>query len=179
MHRTESCDDRTWWCSAPPSWAARDAAKFGAVLDRAALDRFGFFEELHGRLDSAQSKIKGIYLAGSCQAPMDIQRAISQGMAAAGYVLSGLAEGKKLEIEPITASVDEDAVLGMPDLRRRVPVQGHRLSPETETSRECAALPRLRHLRGGLPGGRHQGQPLHQRTDSCGNRGRPAMTELD
>ena len=33
-------------------------------------------------------------------------------MAAAGYVLSGLAEGKKLMIEPITASVDEGACSG-------------------------------------------------------------------
>ena len=71
-------------------------------------DAFGFFEELHGRTDSAQSKVKGIYIAGACQAPMDIQKAVNQGMAAAGYVLSGLAEGRKLEIDPITAWVDDE-----------------------------------------------------------------------
>ncbi len=75
-------------------------------------DRFGFFEELHGRLDAAQSKIKGIYLAGTCQGPMDVQLAALQGMAAAGYILSGLATGKKLEIEPITAAVNEDLCAG-------------------------------------------------------------------
>ena len=71
-------------------------------------DAFGFFEELHGRTDSAQSKVKGIYIAGACQAPMDIQKAVNQGMASAGYVLSGLAEGRKLEIDPITAWVDDE-----------------------------------------------------------------------
>ena len=72
------------------------------------LDAFGFFEELHGRTDSAQSKVKGIYIAGACQAPMDIQKAVNQGMASAGYVLSGLAEGRNLEIDPITAWVDDE-----------------------------------------------------------------------
>jgi len=78
----------------------------------AAPDRFGFFQELHGKLDAAQSKVRGIYLAGACQSPMDIRGAIGQGMAAAGYILSGLAEGKKLRIEPITAAVDEEACSG-------------------------------------------------------------------
>ena len=83
----------------------------GGMLD-VTLDRFGFFEELHGRMDAAQSKIKGVYLAGACQAPMDIQKAVLQGMAATGYVLSNLAEGRKIEIEPITASVDEERCAG-------------------------------------------------------------------
>ena len=86
----------------PALTGAADAADLSRLLG-ATLDRFGFFAELHGRMDSAQSGIKGIYVAGACQAPMDISRAVSQGMSAAGYVLSGLADGKKLEIQPITA----------------------------------------------------------------------------
>jgi heterodisulfide reductase subunit A len=39
---------------------------------------------------------------------MDIRSAVGQGMAAAGYILSGLADGRKLEIEPIVAEVDSD-----------------------------------------------------------------------
>ncbi len=76
------------------------------------MDPFGFFQELHGRLDAEQSKVRGIYLAGTCQSPMDIRGAIGQGMAVAGYVLSGLADGKKLKIEPITAAVNEAACSG-------------------------------------------------------------------
>lgn len=77
-----------------------------------AQDRFGFFEELHSRMDSSQSKIKGIYLAGTCQSPMDIQKAMNQAMAAAGYVLSSLVAGRKLEINPITAVIDSDRCSG-------------------------------------------------------------------
>ncbi|MBI5847000.1 MAG: CoB--CoM heterodisulfide reductase iron-sulfur subunit A family protein [Nitrospirae bacterium] len=84
---------------------AEESGKLGEVLETAR-DSSGFFEELHGRLDSAQSKIKGIFLAGTCQSPMDIQKAMSQGMAAAGYVLSGLVTGRKLEIQPVNAEVD-------------------------------------------------------------------------
>lgn len=90
---------------------ADKSGQLSRILE-AAQDRFGFFEELHGRMDSSQSKIKGIYLAGTCQSPMDIQKAMSQGMAASGYVLSGLVAGRKLEINPITAVIDSDRCSG-------------------------------------------------------------------
>ena len=88
-----------------------ESGKLGAILE-AAQDKFGFFEELHGRLDSSQSKIKGVYLAGTCQSPMDIQKTMSQGMAVAGYILSGLVAGRKLEIKPITAVIDAERCSG-------------------------------------------------------------------
>lgn len=90
---------------------AAGSGKLGDILE-AALDKFGFFEELHGRMDSAQSKMRGIYLAGTCQSPMDIQKSMNQGMAAAGYILSGLVAGRKFEIKPITAAVDSDRCSG-------------------------------------------------------------------
>ncbi|MBZ0155726.1 MAG: CoB--CoM heterodisulfide reductase iron-sulfur subunit A family protein [Alphaproteobacteria bacterium] len=89
----------------------KEANALGALLE-AAHDRFGFFEELHGRMDSAQSTIKGVYLAGTCQAPMDIQKAMNQGMAVAGYTLSGLVAGRKIEINPLAALVDADRCSG-------------------------------------------------------------------
>ncbi len=85
---------------------APDAAGLSQMLE-VTRDKLGFMEEMHGRLHSSQSKIKGIYLAGTCQAPMDLQKTLSMGTAAAGYILSELVEGRKLEINPITASVDE------------------------------------------------------------------------
>jgi len=80
----------------------------GAVAQLLELDtdEHGFLEELHGRMDSARSKVRGIYLAGTCQGPMDIQKAVNQGLAASGYVLSGLVPGRQLAIEPVTAAVD-------------------------------------------------------------------------
>jgi len=85
---------------------SESSKRLAAVLDL-PLDRLGFFAELHGRADSAQSKRKGFYLAGACQAPMDIGNSISRGMAAAGYVLAGLVKGRELELEPVVACVDE------------------------------------------------------------------------
>jgi len=90
----------------PAVTGPEDGARLGRILD-APSDRFGFFEELHGIMDAVQSTTRGIYLAGACQGPMDIQQSAARGMAAAGHILSGLAPGRKLDVEPITASVDE------------------------------------------------------------------------
>jgi heterodisulfide reductase subunit A len=84
-----------------------DAASLSRLLD-APCDRFGFFQSLHPRLDVAQSPVKGVYLAGACQAPMDIQAAAARGVAAAGHVLAGLSGDRKLEIDPISAMVLEE-----------------------------------------------------------------------
>ncbi len=85
--------------------------RLGELFDLSP-DREGFYEELHGRLDSSKSKIKGVFIAGACQSPMDIAGAMNQGMAAAGYMLSGLVEGRKLEVQPATASVDAERCSG-------------------------------------------------------------------
>jgi heterodisulfide reductase subunit A len=95
----------------PAVVAGEGAGQLGVLLDTPR-DEFGFFEELHGRLAATESKIKGIYLAGACQSPMDIQKAASQGMASAGSVLSGLVPGRKLTIEPITAWIEDDRCSG-------------------------------------------------------------------
>jgi heterodisulfide reductase subunit A len=88
-----------------------DTEKLGTVFE-AARDKYGFFEALHDKMDSTQSTIKGVYIAGTCQSPMDIQKAISQGMAAAGYILSSLIPGRKLELEPVTASINPEKCSG-------------------------------------------------------------------
>jgi len=88
-----------------------DTAALAAVLD-VGRDRFGFFEERHSRTDAVQSTTRGIFIAGACQSPMDIQGAMDQGVAAAGQVLSGLVPGRKLEISPVTAAVNPERCSG-------------------------------------------------------------------
>ncbi|MBU0674290.1 MAG: CoB--CoM heterodisulfide reductase iron-sulfur subunit A family protein [Proteobacteria bacterium] len=95
----------------PPVVPTTDAPQLSAILE-ANRDRDGFFEPLGDRLDSAQSTVKGIYLAGNCQHPGDIREAVNQGMAAAGYVLSGLVEGRNLQVSPVVAVVDQDICSG-------------------------------------------------------------------
>ncbi|NTV15175.1 MAG: CoB--CoM heterodisulfide reductase iron-sulfur subunit A family protein [Desulfobulbaceae bacterium] len=95
----------------PPLVPGRDVGPLAELLDLAR-DRAGFFEEAGERLDSASSKIKGIYLAGSCQNPGDIREAVNQGLAAAAYVMAGLVEGRNLAISPVVAEVDQKRCSG-------------------------------------------------------------------
>jgi heterodisulfide reductase subunit A len=90
---------------------AEGADTLSRLLD-VSRDPFGFYRELHGRTDAAQSTMKGVYLAGSCQEPMDIRSAMLEGMASVGHTLAGLQPGRMMEIEPITAEVDETRCSG-------------------------------------------------------------------
>jgi heterodisulfide reductase subunit A len=95
----------------PPLVPGRDTGPLSNLLE-VSRDRAGFFEESGERLDSASSKIKGVYLAGSCQNPGDIREAVNQGMAAAAYVMAGLVEGRNLAISPVVAEVDQKLCSG-------------------------------------------------------------------
>ena len=90
---------------------AEGTGRLSALLD-VSRDSFGFYRELHGRMDAVQSTMKGVYLAGSCQEPMDIRSAMLEGMAGVGHILAGLQPGRTIEIEPITAEVDETRCAG-------------------------------------------------------------------
>lgn len=117
----------------------KDAERLGAMLD-VSLDRFGFFEELHGRMDTSRSKIRGVYLAGACQAPTDIQRATSQGMAASGYILSELVEGRKIELDPLFASVYPEKCSGCKVCMKVCPYRAISFDAENEVSVVNAVL---------------------------------------
>lgn len=95
-----------------PAIVPSEGTRRTAELLELDTDRNGFIDELHGRMDSARSKMRGIYLAGTCQAPMDIQKTINQSMAATGYMLSALVPGRKLAVEPVTATVDPERCSG-------------------------------------------------------------------
>ena len=103
-------------------------------------DSFGFFRELHGRTDAAQSTIKGIYLAGACQEPMDIRSAMLEGMAAVGHTLAGLQPGRTIEIEPITAEVDENGCAGCRLCLSVCPYHAISFNSEQNTSHVNAVL---------------------------------------
>jgi heterodisulfide reductase subunit A len=69
--------------------------------------RDGFFSEGHTKLAPVSTNIEGIFIAGCAQGPKDIQSSVSQGAAAAGQVLSLLVPGRKLELDVMTAEIDE------------------------------------------------------------------------
>ena len=71
----------------------------------------GFFQEAHAKLRPLETPSDGIYLAGTAQGPKDITDSAAMGSAAAAKAAIPLARGK-VEIEPITAMVDEDLCSG-------------------------------------------------------------------
>jgi heterodisulfide reductase subunit A len=95
-----------------PAIIPSDGSKRLAELLDVGLDRHGFFDELHGRVDASKSKVRGIFLAGTCQAPMDIGRAMTQAAAAAGLIMAAVVPGRKLPIEAIHAEVDANRCSG-------------------------------------------------------------------
>lgn len=103
-------------------------------------DRFGFFEEMHDRVDVASSKLRGIYLAGTCQAPMDIQRSTLQGVAAAGLILAGLPEGRELEVDPVCAEITAERCSGCRVCNAVCPYQAIAFDPASGKSTINAVL---------------------------------------
>ena len=69
----------------------------------------GFFAEGHTKLAPVSTNMEGIFIAGCSQGPKDIQSSIAQGAASAGHVLSLLVPGRKLELDLMTAEIDENA----------------------------------------------------------------------
>lgn len=95
-----------------PPVIPNDDSRVLAKLFELKRDRQGFLEELHDLTDSSRSRIKGIFVAGTCQSPMDIQHSMTQGLSAAGGILSELVEGRKIDISPIHAQVDAELCSG-------------------------------------------------------------------
>lgn len=67
-------------------------------------DRYNFFTEAHPKLRPVETTSAGIFLAGTCQGPMDIPEAVSQASASACKVLV-LFANEQIERSPIVAKV--------------------------------------------------------------------------
>jgi heterodisulfide reductase subunit A len=71
----------------------------------------GFFLERHVKLDPIATLTDGIFIVGCCQSPKDIPDTVAQASAGAAEALALISQGK-VEIEPITAFVDEEICSG-------------------------------------------------------------------
>ena len=90
---------------------ARDTSRLSEML-LITTGGDGFFAEGHTKLAPVSTNIEGVFIAGCCQGPKDIQGSVAQGAAAAGQVLSALVPGRKLELDVITAEADENSCAG-------------------------------------------------------------------
>jgi len=87
-----------------------DATEFSRLL-HLTLSGDGFFLEAHPKLRPVDTFVNGIFIAGCCQGPKDIQDTVSQAGAAASRAATILSQ-EELEIDPLIAMVDEDVCTG-------------------------------------------------------------------
>ena len=71
----------------------------------------GWYTERHPKLDPVATMTDGIFVAGVCQGPKDIPASVAQGAAAAARV-SGMITKGKVMIEPVVATINEEACSG-------------------------------------------------------------------
>lgn len=94
----------------PAMMPRTDATVFSRLL-HLTLSGDGFFLEAHPKLRPVDTFVNGIFIAGCCQGPKDIQDTVSQASAAASRAATILSQ-EELEIDPLIAMVDEDACTG-------------------------------------------------------------------
>ena len=76
-----------------------------------------FLLEVHPKLRPVEPAVNGVYLAGTCQAPMDITEAASAAGAAAVKAGALLNRGY-VELQPFVAKVDADKCIGAGDCQK-------------------------------------------------------------
>lgn len=87
-----------------------DAIELAQKL-RIPYDKYGFYTELHPKLQPVESVTKGIFLTGSCSFPKDIPDSVAMSGAAAAGVCSVLSRDE-LIVEPKIATVDDERCTG-------------------------------------------------------------------
>jgi len=74
-------------------------------------DKDGWFIESHPKLDPVATTTEGVYIAGCCQSPKDINESVAQARAAAARILGKIAKGR-LEVDAVFAEVNQDDCSG-------------------------------------------------------------------
>jgi heterodisulfide reductase subunit A len=70
-----------------------------------SVDKDGFYQEAHPKLQPVETFSAGVYLAGACQGPRDIPDSVAQASAAAVKVL-GVFSKTELATEPMISEID-------------------------------------------------------------------------
>ncbi|MHC1635473.1 MAG: 4Fe-4S binding protein, partial [Candidatus Methanospirareceae archaeon] len=87
-----------------------ETAKISSIL-KLSRKKSGFFLEAHPKLRPVDTLTDGIFLAGCCQYPKDIQDSVAQASATASRACIILSK-KEIEIEGIVATVDRMKCVG-------------------------------------------------------------------
>jgi len=99
----------------------------------------GWYTERHPKLDPVATMTDGVFVAGACQGAKDIPASVAQGAAAAARVQGMITKGQVM-IEPIVASINEDACSGCRICNTMCPYNAIEYDAEKEVSRVITAL---------------------------------------
>jgi heterodisulfide reductase subunit A len=99
----------------------------------------GFFTERHPKLDPVATMTEGIFIAGACQGPKDIPDSVVQGAAAAARVAGLISQGT-IMLEPVRASINEEACSGCRICNDLCPYNAIVFHEETKLSEVITAL---------------------------------------
>ena len=99
----------------------------------------GWYTERHPKLDPVATMTDGLFVAGVCQGPKDIPASVAQGAAAAARVQGMITKGEVM-IEPIVASINEEACSGCRICNNMCPYNAIEFDEEKEVSRVITAL---------------------------------------
>lgn len=102
----------------------------------------GFLQEVHPKLRPVEVATAGIFLAGTCQAPMDAGEAAACAQASASKASSVLTKGY-VELDPFVAEVDQEACKGAGHCVSACPVEGAVVLEEGENGKKAVVTPAL------------------------------------
>jgi heterodisulfide reductase subunit A2 len=99
----------------------------------------GWYTERHPKLDPVATMTDGVFVAGVCQGPKDIPASVAQGAAAAARVQGMITKGEVM-IEPIVASITEEACSGCKICNTMCPYNAIEFDDQKNLSHVISAL---------------------------------------
>lgn len=106
---------------------------------KCAIGYNSFLLEVHPKLRPVELAVSGVFLAGTCQGPMDVTEASAAAAAAAAKAASLIAQGT-IEMDPFIAQVNEDLCTGCQTCLSVCPYEAIKRDPATELARINEAL---------------------------------------
>lgn len=122
-----------------PELVPRKGAEEFARLMHLTQSGDGFFLEAHPKLRPMDTFVNGIFIAGCCQGPKDIQDTVSQASGAASRAACILSK-EELEIDPLIAWVDEEVCTGCALCVEACPYEARVLNEKTKIAEVNGAL---------------------------------------
>jgi heterodisulfide reductase subunit A len=122
-----------------PAMEARYDSREVTQLFKMGCDFDGFFTERHPKLDPVATMTEGVYIAGACQGPKDVPETVSQGAAAAARI-AGLINLETVMVEPVRASVNNEACSGCRICNTMCPYNAIIFHEDLEVSEVITAL---------------------------------------